>query len=68
MADTTELMKQTLQHIIHDRHEEAIETMHQYHVLKSREVTGLGQPLVPELEDHSTVSDDDLTDDDTTEE
>lgn len=41
--ENTEALKSMLQDIINDRHEQATVTMHDYFVVKTREVAGLGQ-------------------------
>jgi hypothetical protein len=60
MADHTELLKSMLQDIINDKQDNAQVTMHDYFVSKTREVSGMGQPVVSTMDDN----DDDTNSDD----
>ena len=52
--DHSERLKSMLQDIINDRHENATVTMHDYFVSKTREVAGLGQPVVETPDDDNS--------------
>jgi len=56
MADHAENLKSMLQDLINDRHEQAIVTVHDYVVAKTREITGLGQPAVQVEDDDVDLS------------
>lgn len=50
MTTHADTLKSMLQSIINDKHEEASVTMHDYFVAKTKEVTGLGDPQVAEMD------------------
>lgn len=53
--DKFETLKSVVQDMINNKEEQAAVTMHDYFVMKTREVTGLGQPM-----DTSDIDDLDL--------
>lgn len=50
--DKLEALKSVVQDMINNKEEQAAVTMHDYFVMKTREVTGLGQPMnTPDIDD-----------------